>query len=353
MNVYATFLEDILTRSELLAGSWRPHGICSYREGGAPPGFLPASIDKYAIAPIEAAFHPADVLHIADNSNAWYSFSSRYNRLVVTVHDMIPWRCANGMLDGWKPSAAARTVLRLNLAAMHRADVLIADSETTRRDLLTAGYDQSKIRLIHLCNLNPPLAGNGERWQGVDLSATFVHFGAGKYPKHSELVLEAFERAVRSVPSARLLLVGARARELATRINPASVDAYDQIGAAEVQYLYDNVAAVLMPSRYEGFGLPVLEAQERSCLIITSDGGALGEIMQAGPLKLPRPIAVDVLAETMVRVLEDDAFCELMKEQGRANAAKFSRARTEAAYDRFYAELCGAMPGRADMQRVS
>jgi glycosyltransferase involved in cell wall biosynthesis len=168
-----------------------------------------------------------------------------------------------------------------------------------------------------------------------------VHYGAGKYPKHSELVIEAFEHVLRAVPSARLLLVGPGAAKLATSVSVAqAVQTFDHITAGEVKYLYDHVAAILMPSRYEGFGLPVLEAQENSCLIITSDGGALDEVMQNGPLKLHRPIKAEEFANAMHRVLTDPDFRELAKEQGRANAAKFSRGRAVAGYNLFYAELC-------------
>lgn len=341
INSYGDFLEGILATLELSAGSWRPHGVYPLFNGTARPGFFLASLDKYGVAPIEAAFHPADILHIIDNSNAWYSFTSHYNRLVVTVHDMIPWKCANGLIEGWEPSKAARALLRVNLAAMHRADVLLAVSDTTRHDLLAAGFDQSKIRVIHNCNLNPPLVGNGDRWSGIDLSTTFVHFGAGKYPKHSELVVAAFELVNRTVPSARLLLVGPGASNLAVKVSATSaVLAYDQITAAEVRYLYDHVAGIVMPSRYEGFGLPVLEAQESSCLIITSDGGALAEIMQDGPLKLSRPIKVEDLAGTIVRVIQDGPFREVMKAHGRINAEQFSRERAETGYRTFYEEFC-------------
>jgi glycosyltransferase involved in cell wall biosynthesis len=341
INAYGEFLEEILTKLDLAARPWRPHGIYPLFKRNARPGFFLASVDKYGVAPIEAAFHAADVLHIIDNSNAWYSFTSRYNRLIVTVHDMIPWKCANGLIDGWTPSKAARALLRANLAAMHRADVLLAVSDTTRHDLLAAGFDPNKIRVIHNCNLNPPMLGDGDRWKGTDLSTTFVHFGAGKYPKHSELVVAAFERVIQSVPSAKLLLVGPGAANLAaTSTAAAAILAYDQISAAEVRFLYDHMLAILMPSRYEGFGLPVLEAQESSSLIITSDGGALAEVMQDGPLKLRRPIAIEELAGTMVRVLQDAPFREQMKAEGLINAAKFSRERARALYQEFYEEVC-------------
>jgi glycosyltransferase involved in cell wall biosynthesis len=273
---------------------------------------------------------------VIDNSNAWYSFTSRRRFVIVTVHDMIPWKCANGLVEGWNPSAAARTILRFNLAAMRKADVLVAVSETTQRDLVAAGFAPGKIRLIHNCNLNPPLAAEGARWRGADLSSTFVHYGAGKYPKHSELVVEAFEQTLRSVASARLILVGPGA---AISV-PGAVEAYEQISSGEVRFLYEHVAAVVMPSRYEGFGLPVLEAQEASCLIITSNGGALDEVMNDGPLKLVRPIATETLAATMVRVLTDEPFRSEMRTLGQRNAARFSRARAESAYAAFYQEIC-------------
>ena len=321
----------------LLAGSWRPHGLYGFTGSAKRPGFLAASIDKYAVAPLEAPFHPAGVLHIIDNSNAWYCYTSRYDKLVVTVHDMIPWRCANGMLEGWHMSRAARALLRVNSAAMHKADVLVAVSETTRRDLLAAGYDDRKIRVIANCILNPPVVPDGARWSGADLGRTFIHFGAGNYPKHSELVLEAFEHTVAADPSARLMLVGPGAERLAATISrPDAVQHFDHLRDAEIPFLYDHVLCAVMPSRYEGFGLPVLEAEERSCLIITSDGGALDEVMQDGPLKLARPISPAVLSQTMLRILGDAPFRDEMREAGRVNAQRFSRARAQAGYEEFY-----------------
>jgi glycosyltransferase involved in cell wall biosynthesis len=341
LNSYGDFVEGILQSAGLLAGSWRPHGLYGFLPGKRP-GFIAGSIDKFGIAPLEAAFHPADVLHIVDNSNAWYSLTSRHRRLIVTVHDMIAWKCANGIVEGWNPSPMARAALRVNMLAMHKADALIAVSETTRADLVAAGFDAEKIRVIHNCILHAPLAPSGERWRGVDLSATFVHYGAGKFPKHSELVVDAFERTLRDAPSARLILVGPDAAALANRIAlPGAVESYEQITGGEVRYLYNNVAGILMPSRYEGFGLPVLEAQEASCLIITSDGGALNEVMQDGPMKLRRPIAPEALASLMLRVLSDPEFRARMREAGAANAARFSRARAEAAYLDFYRQFCG------------
>jgi glycosyltransferase involved in cell wall biosynthesis len=62
--------------------------------------------------------------------------------------------------------------------------------------------------------------------------------------------------------------------------------------------------------------------------------------MQDGPLKLARPIDPQVLADTMLRVLADADFRVSMREAGRANAARFTRARTAAGYRRFYDEWC-------------
>jgi glycosyltransferase involved in cell wall biosynthesis len=244
------------------------------------------------------------------------------------------------LVEGWNPSPAARAVLQLNFAAMRKADVLVAVSDTTRDDLLEAGFSGDRIRVIHNCILNPPLAAEGSRWRGRDLSTTFVHYGAGKFPKHSDLVVEAFAQTLRSVPTARLILVGPGASELAARIPVAeAVEAYPNIRGGEVKYLYEHAAAIVMPSRYEGFGLPVLEAQEASCLIIASDGGALNEVMQDGPMKLARPIAAETLAEVMRLVLSDEPFRVAMRDAGSRNAARYSRVRAARAYGALYDEF--------------
>jgi len=98
---------------------------------------------------------------------------------------------------------------------------------------------------------------------------------------------------------------------------------------AEVERLYAESAAVVLPTMFEGFGLPVLEAMARGCPVICSDIPVLREV--AGPAAAyfdPREPAA--IARVLERTLHDPALLAQLAEAGRGRASTFSWDRTAA-----------------------
>jgi alpha-1,3-rhamnosyl/mannosyltransferase len=88
--------------------------------------------------------------------------------------------------------------------------------------------------------------------------------------------------------------------------------------------LYSDALALIYPSSYEGFGLPVLEAMSCGCPVITADAASLPEVGGQACLYLTDPTDPGEMARAMVRLAGDSALREDMRRLGLAQAGRFS-----------------------------
>jgi len=101
----------------------------------------------------------------------------------------------------------------------------------------------------------------------------------------------------------------------------------EHVSRSDLRILYSRAALFVFPSKYEGFGFPVLEAMACGVPVITSDCSALPEVAGDAAV-LVNPENVDGLSAAMVKVLDDPAFQQRLQEKGKARIAQFSWERT-------------------------
>jgi len=104
---------------------------------------------------------------------------------------------------------------------------------------------------------------------------------------------------------------------------PAALRPLGRAEDAELRALYEQAACLLFPSRYEGFGLPPVEAMLCGCPVIAARGGAVAEICGADALYAAMD-APGALAATVTRLLDDPALRADLSRRGRARAAQLS-----------------------------
>jgi len=184
---------------------------------------------------------------------------------VTTFHDLIPIVAFREM-DFRSPFLTA-SYTRLTWQVAARASRIIVNSTQTAKELVRVlGVDRRKIRVVPL--------GVGKGFKPKPQSArnrplTIGFFGNYTYRKRVNLALEAF-KLIQTRKDANLILAGGKIRtfyqrhfnmrELVKGIS--KVKTLDHIPESELAALYNSFDVMLFPSSYEGFGLPILEAQK-------------------------------------------------------------------------------------------
>lgn len=117
----------------------------------------------------------------------------------------------------------------------------------------------------------------------------------------------------------------------------AAVRALGRVSDAELRALYESALCLLFPSRYEGFGLPPLEAMACGCPVVAAASGAVPEVCGAAALWFD-PAAENALPAALARLLQEEGLAASLREQGLARAAGFT---WRAAAERLLALLPG------------
>lgn len=256
----------------------------------------------------------AEVFHGTD-------FSVPYSKrvpAVLTLHDLSPW-----MNREWQPDATRvrrRTpwLLRAGFATM-----VITPSEAGRRAAIERfGLDPERVVAV-------PLAA-AETCRRVSVPPPeqpyFLFVGTLEPRKNIARLIDAW-REVRTRHDVDLVLAGRVRSDFAA---PSAEPGLRLLGAVEEEELpplYSGALAVVYPSLYEGFGLPVLEAMQCGAVVITSRDPAITEVAEGAAIQVDALDTKSLAAamESVVRVPEN--FAEF-RARALRRAAEFSWERT-------------------------
>jgi glycosyltransferase involved in cell wall biosynthesis len=136
-------------------------------------------------------------------------------------------------------------------------------------------------------------------------------------------------------------------RELTRAIDESKmrdrISVFSGLPDSALAYLYSRCDLFVYPSRYEGFGLPVLEAMACGAPIVCSDSTSLPEVAGDSAVYFSSGSETE-LAAAMRAVLSDSSLRATLAEKGRRRAQQFTWSRAAAAYYELLSELAG--PGR-------
>ncbi len=311
-------------------------------------------VDKYLLSQqvLTRAARQADIVHVCDHSNSVYVPSAAHIPHVVTCHDLLAVRGALGEGTDCPASFAGRLLQQGILRGLRRAQAVACVSAATLVDArrLLNGY---RGRLVVTPNaLNYPyrrldadtIRRRLEALPGLREGGWLLHVGSNLRRKNRECVLRTFARIA---PYWRGPLVFAG--------QPLSDDLRQQAQALGVagrivevvkpdnevlEALYNGALALLFPSRFEGFGWPVIEAQACGCPVICSDREPLPEV--AGGAAIHCGADDDAaFAAAALELQRDDGLRAAISRRGLDNAGRYSRVAMIERFVSLYRQIAG------------
>jgi glycosyltransferase involved in cell wall biosynthesis len=261
---------------------------------------------------------PADVVH-----NTFYlprGLSEHpSSRRVVTVYDMIP-------------ELLPKTRRRMDfLTEKHRfvqqAQQIVCISESTRRDLFRVYPDIHAPVTIAYPGVGPAFRPDAPREDGFP-EPYLLHVGNRSSYKDGATLIRAFATISSRFPDHTLFLVGGGPltrgeRELVSAAGISDRVRQESLPDEAVPAAYAQAAVTVFPSRYEGFGLPAVEAMACGSPLVLADTSSLPEVGGEAARYFP-PGDDAALAAVLVELLGDDDQRARMHGRGLVQAARFT-----------------------------
>ncbi len=295
-----------------------------------------------AMAGVELVFAPEAGESTSRSVDVWLAdghapLEGTGRPLVVQIHE-VGWRdpVQRSMLS---PYFVAH-IERLTAQAVAAAERVITPSEAARLDVVEAyGVPPERVHAVAHGVDADSFHGEGPAGRAMVAAACrggdapYVLFVGLLHPRKNLGVLrEAMGRLIRRGLPHRLVVVGeitfAARRPERLEQEAELPDAQDRVAHmaspsdAELSDLMAGADALCLPSHYEGFGLPVLEAMACGTPVVVSNRGALPEVVgDAGLVVEPTPEAVE---DALSRVLTDSALAARLAGEGARRAATFT-----------------------------
>lgn len=273
---------------------------------------------------------------------------------IYTIHDLVPLRLPFTTLDN------KRQMLRLLKKIARQADHIVTVSENSKRDIIELlGVDENRItntyQAVHFPEAvrersNELVAEQLRGSFGLEFREYLLFFGALEPKKNVARLIEGYLASGVDIPlvlvagegwnnAAETKLIAElrdrqRLEAQSNRRPRRTVHRFDYAPFSMLVTLIRGARAVVFPSLYEGFGLPVLEAMVLGTPVVTSRESSVPEIAGDAAL-LVDPYRTDDIAAAIRTIAEDAGLRAELSRRGQAQAAKFSVER--------YSERVGAL----------
>ena len=256
---------------------------------------------------VERFLGPIDVLHFSD----WMYPPQRGGIRATTVHDLVPLR-----FPEWVQGRTQRMHSAKYRNAARTCDVLFANSAFTKGEVVELlGVPEDRVR-VALPGADERFSPTGER---TDLGRPYVLTVATLEPrKNLATLVRAHELLGRE--DLLLAIVGAEGWGEQPALDRSGIVRLGHVDDEELPRLYRGATAFAYPSRFEGFGLPVIEAMACGVPVVCSSHRSLDEACGEAAVRAD-PESPEAIADGIERALADRDELSL---RGRAHAARFT-----------------------------
>ncbi len=226
-----------------------------------------------------------------------------------------------------------------------RADQILTCSKYSMGDILRIwGVDANKIKLI------PLSLGNNYRpqpGQSPVQGRYILYVGNFKLHKNVSMLLEAFGEIAGSFPDLKLVLAGPHEhtyQQLVETVQNKGLQGrvlfLGKISEEDhPQNLYSGAEVFVMPSLYEGFGLPPLEAMACGVAVVASNATSIPEVIKDAGI-LVDPTDAHAMADAITKVLTNQGLKDKMIEQGLKRSREYESLKISAQMYEFLKSLC-------------
>jgi len=270
--------------------------------------------NKLHILSVEKLIGKIDVLHSSD----WTQPPSKAFK-VTTIHDLVPVKY---------PKLSDPKLVKTHGSRFKRvikeADRIIVPSLATARDVERMGILRDRIRVIP--EAVDPIFKPAKKWEvnkikkKYRISDKFL-IAVGVNPrKNIQRVIDAYEK-IKSDEHLKLVVIGHPFLKIDI---PRGVRFLGHIDTSELPVLYTAAEALVYPSLYEGFGLPILEAFSCKLPVITTNSGSMAEVGGRAAV-LVNPYDTDAIADGIRKALKDK---KILENKGLNRAMDFSWEKT-------------------------
>jgi glycosyltransferase involved in cell wall biosynthesis len=257
--------------------------------------------------PVESVAGPLDVFHFSD----WMYPAQRRGVRATTVHDLVPARFPELVESG------TRRMHSRKLEAVRSCDVVFANSRFTAGEVVSLlGVPEERVAVAYP-GIDPRFGPGGERTGFGD--PYILSVSTLEPRKNLPALVAAFAVLRRRRPELTLVLAGAAGWEE----EPLAAEGVRLLGFVpdeELARLYRGAAALAYPSRFEGFGLPVVEALASGAPAVVSSHPSLDEASGEAALRAD-PHDPEAFAAALEQALDPD---EERRAAGLAHAARFT-----------------------------
>lgn len=216
-----------------------------------------------------------------------------------------------------------------------RADLIITISEFSKKEVAELlNIPAEKIKVVPCANAleSGPMSMGGQeafrrRWNLPERYILFV--GNANPRKNLQRLLGAFTLARENGLECDLVIAGEQGWKFDRKKAMEEVkcaEAVHWIGYVpdeDMPFLYESADLFVFPSLYEGFGIPILEAQSRGTPVLTSDCSSLPEVGGDGAVYVD-PYSVEDICRGILQVTKNGELARALAEKGRRNVSRFS-----------------------------
>ncbi|PTT02666.1 hypothetical protein DBR11_04250 [Pedobacter sp. HMWF019] len=271
---------------------------------------------------VQAAFRQGrDVNHITGEVH-FLDLLMRRKRVVLTVLDC-------GMMPR-KTGLARKIVKWLYLSApVKKAAIVTAISEVTKLEIITyTGCHPNKIKVIPVA-IDPLYTPFPKRFNKA--KPVILHIGTGANKNLLRLI-----EALKGI-SCHLTIVGKLNEEYLEALRSHQTDYSNEYNISNERLLekYRECDILAFVSTFEGFGMPIVEANAVERVVVTSSISSMPEVA-AEAACLVDPYQVESIRAGILKVIEDDSYRELLLERGRKNKTRFDPDEIASQYYQLY-----------------